>query len=364
MANIENSLSGPGKYFRYLTAYGLTHFLIDASCYFILLGIMDSGEELMTYIILYNMLAFGLQLPIGLLSDYLRKPVLFAFLGCLLVCPAFFLYLYPLTATILAGTGNALFHVGGGTVSLNLKPGKATMPGIFVAPGGLGLLAGSLLAVFHLYPGYILAASLLIMGFVLLLLKQPEMLRKSTKFKPGHAILVSIILLLITICIRSGVGLSLSYPWKTEIVLAAIFVFAAALGKGAGGYLSDRFGWIKITVGGLAASAFFLFFGTQYIFAGIAGIFLFNISMPVTLTAISNLLPGRPGFSFGLTTMALLAGSIPELLENDHFIKGDVQVGILVSLSVATLFIGLLLYRRSTALINTRNMPENTDKSA
>jgi FSR family fosmidomycin resistance protein-like MFS transporter len=346
MANIENGLSRPGKYFRYLTAFGFTHFLIDASCCFILLGSTDSGKELMTYIILYNILAFGLQLPLGLLSDYLNKPVLFAFLGCLIVCPAFFLYLYPLTATIFAGIGNALFHVGGGTVSLNLKPGKATMPGIFIAPGGLGLFVGTILARFDLYPGFILVVFLLIMGFVLLLFKQPDILRKSKRIIPEELLIVSIILLLITICIRSGVGLYINYPWKTEKVLAIIFIFAVALGKGTGGYLSDRFGWIIITVGGLAASAFFLFFGTQYIFAGIAGIFLFNISMPVTLTAISNLLPGRPGFSFGLTTMALLAGSIPKLVEKDYFIKSDGQVSILVAISVVTLLIGLLLYQR------------------
>jgi FSR family fosmidomycin resistance protein-like MFS transporter len=292
-------------------------------------------------------LAFGLQPFLGLLSDQLRKPVIFAFVGCLVICPAFFLPLYPLTATLFAGIGNALFHVGGGTVSLNLRPGKATMPGLFVAPGGLGLFAGSMLVKTHYYPVVMLAALLVIMGIVLLLLKQPEIVRQNRSNLPGNYVLIPIILLLITICMRSGVGFAIHYPWKSETLPAILFISAVALGKGAGGILSDRFGWIKIAVGGLSASAFLLFFGAPYMFAGMAGIFLFNMSMPVTLTAISNLLPGRPGFSFGLTTIALLAGSMPVLLGKDFSNAGDVQIAILVLFSAATLFMGLLLYRRS-----------------
>jgi hypothetical protein len=56
------------------------------------------------------------------------------------------IYLWlPFAAVIFAGIGNALFYIGGGTISLSLIPRKATAPGIFVAPGALGVLVGTLL---------------------------------------------------------------------------------------------------------------------------------------------------------------------------------------------------------------------------
>ena len=327
-------------------AYGFAHFMVDASCYFILLGSNDSGNELLLHIVLYNVLAFGLQLPFGWMSDYMGKPVLIACLGCMAICPGFFMFQQPLAAVILIGIGNALFHVGGGTVALNLRPGEAIFPGLFVAPGGLGLFAGSMLVQLQLYPVKLLVALLFITGVVILLLKQPAISYVKSKIYARNLVITCIILLLVTIGIRSAVGLSIHYPWKTEINLYAAFVVAIALGKGAGGYLSDRFGWAKVTVAGLAASAIFIYAGVQYPIAGIAGIFLFNFSMPVTLTAISNLLPGRPGFSFGLTTIALLTGALPALFKWDHFITGDACISLLVIISAITLLTGLLLYHR------------------
>lgn len=40
----------------------------------------------------------------------------------------------PLGALIFAGLGNSFFHVGGGSISLNVMPEKAFPPGFFIAP--------------------------------------------------------------------------------------------------------------------------------------------------------------------------------------------------------------------------------------
>ena len=37
-----------------------------------------------------------------------------------------------------------MFHAGGGCISLNLGKGKSKLPGIFVAPGAVGLFLGSI----------------------------------------------------------------------------------------------------------------------------------------------------------------------------------------------------------------------------
>jgi MFS transporter, FSR family, fosmidomycin resistance protein len=332
------------KITAYLIVYGLSHALVDASCILLLLGRIDVQAELLTYIIIYNLLAFGLQLPFGWIIDRIHKPVLSAVLGCIVLSLGLMLFTHPLVAIILAGIGNALFHVGGGTISLNLKPGKAALPGVFVAPGAIGLFAGGVLLKLYGFHPAIFVGFLICMGLIIFLLKSPPIFYETKKSHAVNYLVLTIVLLLITICIRSVVGLSINFPWKTNMTLLILLTAGIALGKGLGGFLADRFGWIKITVGGLALSALMLFFGAQFAVAGIVGLFLFNLSMPVTLVAISNVLPGRPGFSFGLTTFAIIAGAFPTFFKTKTFFSETTVILILVAVSSIILFLGLKQY--------------------
>jgi FSR family fosmidomycin resistance protein-like MFS transporter len=342
------------KVASYLLVYGFAHALVDAACIVLLLGGIDVRGDLLTYLIIYNLLAFGLQLPFGWMLDRIHQPVLTAVLGLVVLSMAIMLFIHPMAAIILAGIGNALFHVGGGTVSLNLRPGKAAMPGVFVAQGGIGLFAGGLiLKLYGFHPGSF-ALLLLGMGVIVFLIKSPTILYEIKKAKSINYLELTILLLMITICIRSVVGLSVDFPWKSNMTLLIWLTAAIALGKGLGGFLSDYFGWIKIAVGGLAISAILLLFGPQVALAGIAGLFFFNLTMPVTLVAISNLLPGRPGFSFGLTTLAVVAGAMPTFLPTKTILSTSPVIFISIVLSVLTLFFGLkLLQSTSTKTISS-----------
>ena len=62
-----------------------------------------------------------------------------------------------------------------------------------------------------------------------------------------------------------------------------------------------------MTVSLLLSSLCFLL-GNHPVF-GILALFLFNMTMPVTLCAMADLMPKHPGFAFGLTTLALLVGT-------------------------------------------------------
>ena len=46
----------------------------------------------------------------------------------------------------------------------------------------------------------------------------------------------------------------------------------------------------------------------------LAAVFLFNMTMPLTLWAAARLLPGAKGFSFGLLTFGLFLGFLPVCL--------------------------------------------------
>lgn len=336
-----------------LILFGIAHAMVDAACIMLLLGGIDVKQDLLYYIILYNVLAFGLQLPFGCLLDRLQLPVATAIAGVVIVSSSLMLFLYPLAAIILAGIGNALFHVGGGTVALSLKPGKAAFPGLFVAPGGIGLFAGALIS--KLYGFYPLAFALPLcgMGILMLIIKTPQVHYQVSKEKLGTTLDLAILLLLITICIRSIVGLSVEFPWKSNQVLLIILTASIALGKAFGGFMADYFGWIKIGVGGLFISSILLVFGAQSAIAGILGLFFFNLTMPVTLIAISNTLPGRPGFSFGLTTFAILAGALPTFFESKIIFTASPLVVLLILFSIITLFTGLKILESSSAKIKT-----------
>jgi len=334
----------------YLSIFGFTHALVDASSAAFILSGLNVSKGLFYYILLYNILAFGLQAPLGLLVDNIRQPVFSAFLGCIVLAVALFFGYNPLSATIFAGIGNALFHVGGGTVALNLKPTKAIYPGIFVAPGGIGITLGVLLATAKLFNPNPFIILLLIAALGIFIIKCPKINYVKTRIKGINWIILAIFFVQISIVIRSLIGLTVSFPWKSNIILLFLLTITIAFGKALGGYIADKFGWMKIAVFSLIISSPMLAFGAGFPIIAIIGIFLFNLTMPVTLVVISNLLPGRPGFSFGLTTLALIIGALPTFFHYKYFFTGNWDLLILVLFSALAIFIGLWFYNKIQAM--------------
>jgi len=69
--------------------------------------------------------------------------------------------------------------------------------------------------------------------------------------------------------------------------------------------------------------------------------FLFQMTMPVTVAALGVLLPRRPGLAFGLACVALIGGSVPTFY---HAVKGYYGTALFVALilaSAAALFVAL-----------------------
>jgi MFS transporter, FSR family, fosmidomycin resistance protein len=334
-----------------LFVYGTTHALIDATCAGVVFSIYKNQifnvETFGVLVIAYNILAFGLQTIIGFISDYFKSPEKVALLGCILVGISAFLFSYfPVLTIVLAGIGNAIFHIGGGSISLNLTPQKAFAPGIFVAPGALGLMIGTLLGNNGQFVAWPFVLALAVLCLLMLVIQKPEMnynqqVPIESKFNFFEAILL---LILFSIAIRSMVGMVIVFPWKTNTNLLIILTLAVVLGKGLGGILADRLGWISVAVGALVLSIPFLVFGANIPVLAISGIFLFNITMPVTLVTISNILPGRPGFAFGLTCLALLIGVLPAFSELKHFLGDQTIIFIIIIISVFALYLGLRKY--------------------
>jgi FSR family fosmidomycin resistance protein-like MFS transporter len=329
-----------------LAIYGSAHAAVDAACAAILFSFVATqgipAAQFFTIVVVYNFLAFGSQAVLGMASDKWHIPRSLAVLGCATTAIAAMAAGYlPLAAAVLAGIGNAMFHVGGGSISLNITPKKATAPGVFVAPGAFGLLAGTLIGASGIFVGWHFSLMLLFFCLFMLRTEHPRIDYDTHKRPALSRFELIIVLLFITIAIRSLVGYLTVFPWKSDMTLLISLTAAVVLGKAAGGVLADRFGWKRIAVSALIISAPLMSLGGGIPFMAITGMFLFNMTMPVTLVAISNSLPGRPGFSFGLTCLALIAGSFIALTEMKAFLVDRWIVIGIVMLSAVILFVGL-----------------------
>jgi MFS transporter, FSR family, fosmidomycin resistance protein len=332
---------------NFLMVYSACHALVDASCAFLLFGAIDVRGDLWLNIVLYNAIAFCLQVPFGFLLDKFGQSKIVSIAGLLCLVAAYAFIRTPLPAVVLAGIGNALFHVGGGQVALSINSRKAVYPGIFVAPGGIGLASGIYLSVSHIvFNLYLFPVSLLIMTAVLFFTKVPAFSLIKAPGKRIHTYVLIIVLLMLSICIRSLIGLAINFPWRSNTNLFVILTLSIAFGKVTGGILADRMGWMKTGLFGLLLAAPLLAFGASYPLAGLVGIFVFNFTMPVTLVAISNVLSGQAGLSFGITTLALFMGAVPTFTNYVGWFTQQWIVFLFILLSAVFLYLGLSQYFR------------------
>jgi MFS transporter, FSR family, fosmidomycin resistance protein len=340
-----------------LTVYGLSHAAIDASCAAVAFSLLSSksitDEYFIQLVIIYNVIAFGSQTLFGLLVDKYRCPKLSAISGSIITSSSILVsFLSPLYAIILAGIGNALFHIGGGIISLNLTKNRAAAPGIFVAPGALGLLIGTLYGKSRSFTVWPLLIIIAIFCVLMYYTKHPEINYKTDEKVNTNYFESIILLLLVTIVARSVIGSVVVLPWKSNTFLLVILTSGIVLGKALGGIIGDKYGWQKVGVISLLISAPLLTFGAEIPYAAIPGMFLFNFTMPITLVAISNKLPGRPGFSFGLTTLALIIGVLPIYAGAGSFLSQRPVVFAMIISSTIFLYYALLLYLSSFRIRN------------
>ena len=329
-----------------LSVYSLLHFAIDLTCAWLLLSRVRPQSEIWGIaMLLYNYFAFAMQLPLGILADRINRNSLFASLGCIFVALGCFAGKFELAAAVLAGLGNGLFHVGGGLDTLHRRKEKCTPAGIFVAPGALGLWLGTRWGQNGMIPA-VLGIALLVFGIILPFVcknKDPE--GQNAEFAlPGKTALpyLSAVFLFSVVVIRGFAGLIFNFEWKPEFALALIL--AVVLGKVAGGISADLIGSKKTAIFSLFASALCFVFASNPI-CGILAVFLFNMTMPLTLTAAADAFPGAKGMSFGLMTFGLFLGFL--FVYFGFSTESTLLYALFAVLSLVLIVPGLILSERS-----------------
>lgn len=338
-----------------VSVYSIIHFIVDFSCSILIAGLIAPAAagtyNLFIGILLYNMFAFAFQLPFGLIADKLNKNALVSSAGCGFIILAYMVSGFNVLSCVIAGIGNALFHVGGGIDVLNISNKRAGLLGIYVAPGALGLFLGGNMVKYGFNQFYAVVIILAVSILVLL------HLYKAVKTKYGinnelplieinRSSFLIAACILFTVCMRGYVGLILNFSWKADFYTALAFVLGVVSGKIAGGIISDKFGLIRTSLASLITSAILFVFSFDNSFFGIAAVLLFNMTMPVTLIVLSNMFNNNKGFAFGLTTFALFIGALPVLFGFRDVLFNPSGIFIIIVLSALALYIGIKEYNK------------------
>lgn len=349
-------------------AYALCHFVVDFACVSTMLCAVsrvlgESGQGSMEVvalsILLYDIVAFTLQLPIGIALDQLDKNSHAALLSYALVGAGVILSLVPIAllewpAILLLAIGNALFHSAGGLSVLNISQKHAGPSGIFIATGAIGVFLGTQSAQMGRLQ---IAFSLLVLLFLCALITLVVQ-KVNKKYWNVHNVsfdiprlssntLLAIALLSFVVALRSYVGMVMAFPWKSEMLLLVLSILGVFAGKALGGVVADRIGFRTTAIFSLIVAATLFVPSWEIPVMGLLGVFFFNFTMSITLASLANILPNAKGTAFGLASFSLAVGALPALA--GFRIEHPLMLSAMSLVSAFALGVGLTLVKDSVA---------------
>ena len=349
-------------------AYALCHFVVDFACVSTMLCAVsrvlgESGQGSMEVvalsILLYDIVAFTLQLPIGIALDQLDKNSHAALLSYALVGAGVILSLVPIAllewpAILLLAIGNALFHSAGGLSVLNISQKHAGPSGIFIATGAIGVFLGTQSAQMGRLQ---IAFSLLVLLFLCALIALVVQ-KVNKKYWNVHNVsfdiprlssntLLAIALLSFVVALRSYVGMVMAFPWKSEMLLLVLSILGVFAGKALGGVVADRIGFRTTAIFSLIVAATLFVPSWEIPVMGLLGVFFFNFTMSITLASLANILPNAKGTAFGLASFSLAVGALPALA--GFRIEHPLMLSAMSLVSAFALGVGLTLVKDSVA---------------
>ena len=345
-------------------AFALCHFVVDFACVSTMLCAVsrvlgESGQDSLEFvalsILLYDIVAFTLQLPVGIVLDKLDKNSYAALLSYALVGAGVLISLFPVAllewlAVLLLAVGNALFHSAGGLIVLNISQKHAGPSGIFIATGAIGVFLGTQSAQMERLQ---IAFSLLVLLFLCALIRLVVQ-KVNKKYWNVHNVafdipkfssntLLAIALLTLVVALRSYAGMVMAFPWKSQMLLLVLSILGVFAGKALGGMVADRIGFRTTAIFSLIAAATLFAPSWEVPVMGLLGVFFFNFTMSITLASLANILPNAKGTAFGLASFSLAVGALPALL--GFRVEHPVMLSVISLVSALALGVGLTLVK-------------------
>lgn len=311
----------PGGYQPAL--WGLLHGLNDFAAGFMLANytFTHNYSQSFVLIVVYSIIGFGGQLPVGFWVDYKKQLKPFAYISIISLLVAMLVYFIDgYTAIILSGIASAFVHVTGGAVCLQVNNNKTGPLALFTAPGVLGLTLGGVLGQFSVYGLWFVVGLVIAVAIFILRHRLPEYQsqeKKQSELDTHDWLMLGILLFM---CFRSfifDVINQVAQQYPNGIVIIGISAFA---GKIIGGFIADKIGWKKFVYITLPLALLLFQLGKENIYALAFGIACLQSSVPVTLLLMSRSLGHYPA-----TATALSVGTSVAFAGLPLFLVGDIK---------------------------------------
>ncbi len=331
--------------------WGLLHGLNDFAAGFMLANYTYNHNYSNGFllIVIYSIIGFGGQLPVGFLIDYKKQIKPFAAVSLLLLPASLLLFFINAeTAIIFSGIASAFVHVTGGTVCLQGHHNKSGPLALFTAPGVLGLTIGGLLGRFSDFSLWFVVFAVLIIGLLIWRNGIPAYKvaeKKQSELDAHDFVMLGILLIM---CFRSFIFDIINHvvnQYENGILIIGISAF---LGKIIGGFIADKIGWKKFIYITLPIALLLFQFGKENIYALAFGIACLQSSVPITLLLMSRNLPLYPATATALSlgTSVALAGLPVYLIGKQETILANFNSSRLTAIVFVVLFFFWLLTER------------------
>jgi len=290
--------------------------------------------------LLYSTIAFGGQLPAGIMVDKTQKVKLFSVLSLvLMLLSILFFYQNIFIAILLSSVASAFIHVCGGAVCFNADNKKATLAGLFTAPGVLGLIIGGVLGASSFTNLYVFSFLLLLLLLVLLKSNLPtyttQEIATTKHLLETHDFFM--LILFLAIAFRSLFwNIIHIYCLENKMWLLAIGI-SAFLGKLFGGFMYDKVDGKKFIMISILFSAILLNVGKQNIWIISIGTALLQSAVPITLLMVQQFLKNKPATGAGIALgMAIALAGLPTYFQEFRSIQNNWEIFIAISILFLT----------------------------
>lgn len=307
------------------------HFCVDGLCLCCLYLATAGVSELLRYFVVYNVLAFLTQPLTGMLADRAKRRhwILLASIVMLILavletigvvsCNSEASVFLLVVLSVLLGIGNSLFHVWGGKETAVRTGNDIRALGVFVSTGAFGLAVGSVFLSRALMLCLLIGICILALAYLQIDAAKPidtTEIDGESKAYPKLLVWAVLILIMLIVAGRSFVGESFTGVIdKTPMVVLLVGALTMT-GKMAGGWLVKWMGMVTSVILLVAGVIVCLVARGNHIGIALAGLFMVNCTMPITLYWANVMLKGREGLAFGLLAASLIPGYLIATLLN------------------------------------------------
>ena len=307
------------------------HFCVDGLCLCCLYLATAGVSELLRYFVVYNVLAFLTQPLTGMLADRAKRRhwILLASIVMLILavletigvvfCNSEASVFLLVVLSVLLGVGNSLFHVWGGKETAVRTGNDIRALGVFVSTGAFGLAVGSVFLTCALMFGLLLGICILALAYLRIDTAKPIVTTEvdiENKVYPKLLVWAVLILIMFIVGGRSFLGESFSRVIDKTPMVVLLIGALTMMGKMAGGWLVKWMGMVTSIILLLVGVTICIVAKGNHIGIALAGLFMVNCTMPITLYWANVMLKGREGLAFGLLAASLIPGYLIATLLN------------------------------------------------